>query len=63
MNSVVDPGQGVAIANLIVTLAGAFIFGLPILLIAGSRIKEKRQLLFLTPEELAYEVEMFGVTE
>tara|TARA_Y100001968_G_scaffold153390_1_gene140177 strand:+ start:2386 stop:2577 length:192 start_codon:yes stop_codon:yes gene_type:complete len=63
MNTVVDPGQGVAISNLIITLAGAFIFGLPMLLIIGSRTKEKRELLLLTPEELAYEIEMFGVTE
>ena len=42
---------------------GAFIFGLPLLLITGSRFKEKRQLLMLTPEELAYEVEIFGFQE
>tara|TARA_B100000700_G_scaffold199536_1_gene219509 strand:- start:168 stop:359 length:192 start_codon:yes stop_codon:yes gene_type:complete len=63
MNPVIDPGQAIAIANLILTLAGAFIFGLPLLLITGSRFKEKRQLLMLTPEELAYEVEIFGFQE
>ena len=63
MNTVIDPGQGVAIANLIMTLAGAFIFGLPLLLIIGSRFREKNQLLILTPEELAYEAEIFGFVE
>ena len=63
MNTVIDPGQGIAIANLIMTLATAFVFGLPLILIAGSRLKEKRELLVLTPEELAYEAEMFGFVE
>tara|TARA_Y100001968_G_C18940206_1_gene518349 strand:- start:3 stop:194 length:192 start_codon:yes stop_codon:yes gene_type:complete len=63
MNPVIDPGQGVAIAYLTITLAVAFIVGLPLLLIAGSRFKEKRQLLILTSEELAYETAMFGFAE
>tara|TARA_Y100001968_G_scaffold331726_1_gene387409 strand:+ start:2590 stop:2781 length:192 start_codon:yes stop_codon:yes gene_type:complete len=63
MQYVIDPGQGTAIANLIITLAGAFVFGLPLLLVVGSRWKSKKQLLILTSEELAYESAMFGVLE
>ncbi len=63
MQSVIDPGQGDAISNLVITLAGAFIFGLPLLLVIGSRWKDRKQLLILTSEELAYEEAMFGVLE
>ena len=63
MNPVIDPGQGIAIAYLTITVAVAFIFGLPLTLIAGSRLKEKRQFLILSPEELAYESEIFGCLE
>tara|TARA_B100000700_G_scaffold289979_1_gene347731 strand:+ start:467 stop:658 length:192 start_codon:yes stop_codon:yes gene_type:complete len=63
MTPLIDPGQAVAIAYLTITLAVGFVFGLPLLLIAGSRLQEKRQLLILSPEELAYEAEMFGFVE
>ena len=63
MNSLIDPGQGVAIANLTLTLAATFIFGLPLLLISGGRFKERQELLILTPVELAYENKIFGIIE
>tara|TARA_Y100001968_G_C19212312_1_gene645371 strand:- start:180 stop:371 length:192 start_codon:yes stop_codon:yes gene_type:complete len=63
MHQVIDPGQVITIANFIVTLSMGFVFGLPLILIAGSRIQTKRKLLILTPEELAYEATMFGFSE
>ena len=63
MNLFIDPGQSIAIANFIVTLSIFFVFGLPLMLITVSRIKVKRELLILTPEELAYESKIFGFAE
>ena len=55
-----DPGQQVATANFVLAMGGAFTLGLPILLIAGNLSASQQPLVALTPEEIAYEIEIFG---
>tara|TARA_Y100001968_G_C18706934_1_gene413934 strand:- start:110 stop:328 length:219 start_codon:yes stop_codon:yes gene_type:complete len=63
MITTLDPGQQIATANFVLALAGAFTFGLPILLILGNRSKINKTIDTLTADELAYEIEMFGWIE
>ena len=60
MIAALDPGQQVATANFVLTMAGAFTIGLPFLLITGNTKNKEVPLVILTPDELAYEIEMFG---
>ena len=60
MIEVLEPGKELATANFVLAMAGAFTLGLPLLLINGYKVSTKERLVILTPEELAYEVEIFG---
>ncbi len=60
MFAAIDPGQQLATANFVLALSAAFSIGLPLILINGSKNTCKKDLLVLTPEELAYEIEIFG---